>query len=172
VPFLGALDDILCIRHERVVGNDNCVRYEGRVLQIPEQRHRRHLVKVTVQVHQYPDSTLAVFHGPRRLAGYRPDGTLIEKGAATRSTAEVRSAATPGLRRGRLCGFVDNAARCPQPHRANSNSSGHLMCYENRTSSKAIDRAMPVERGLQNAATRCPARHHLPLPGNSRNYLA
>jgi transposase len=87
VPYLGALDDILCIRHERVVGNDNCVRYEGRVLQIPEQRHRRHFVKVTVQVHEYPDSTLAVFHGPRRLAGYRPDGTLIEEDAATRSAA-------------------------------------------------------------------------------------
>jgi transposase len=87
VPFLGALHDILCIRHERVVGNDNCVRYEGRVLQIPEQRHRRHFVKVTVQVHEYPDGTLAIFHGPRRLAGYRSDGTLIEKDAVTRSAA-------------------------------------------------------------------------------------
>jgi transposase len=87
VPFLGALHDILCIRHERVVGNDNCIRYEGRVLQIPEQRHRRHFVKVTVQVHEYPDSTLAIFHGPRRLAGYHPDGTLIEEDATTRSAA-------------------------------------------------------------------------------------
>jgi hypothetical protein len=87
VPFLGALRDILCIRHERVVGNDNCVRYVGRVLQIPEQRHCRHFVKVTVQVHGYPDGTLAVFHGPRRLAGYRPDGLLIEEDATTRSAA-------------------------------------------------------------------------------------
>ena len=86
VPFLGALHDILCIRHERVVGNDNTMRYKGRVLQIPEQRHRRHFVKVTVQVHEYPDGTLAVFHGPRRLAGYRPDGALIEADA-TRSAA-------------------------------------------------------------------------------------
>lgn len=87
VPFLGALHDILCIRHERVVGNDNTVRYEGRMLQIPEQPHRRHFVKVTVQVHEYPDGTLAVFHGPRRLAGYRPDGALIEEDATTRSAA-------------------------------------------------------------------------------------
>jgi hypothetical protein len=63
------------------------VRYEGRVLQIPEQRHRRHFVKVTVQVHEYPDGTLAIFHGPRRLAGYRPDGALIEEDAVTRSAA-------------------------------------------------------------------------------------
>jgi len=33
-------------------------------------------LKVTVQVHEYPGGTLAVFHGPRRLAGYRPDGAL------------------------------------------------------------------------------------------------
>jgi hypothetical protein len=50
-------------------------------------RHRRHFVKVTVQVPEYPDSTLAIFHGPRRLAGYHPDGTLIEEDATTRSAA-------------------------------------------------------------------------------------
>jgi transposase InsO family protein len=79
VPFVGALEDILCVQAERVVGNDNTVRYEGRVLQIPEQRHRRHFVKVTVRVHEYPDGRLAVFHGPRRLADYHPDGTLIDQ---------------------------------------------------------------------------------------------
>src|SRR3954454_13286778 len=41
VPFVGAFEDILCVQDERVVGNDNTVRYAGRVLQIPEQRHRR-----------------------------------------------------------------------------------------------------------------------------------
>src|SRR5713101_6182998 len=35
------------------------------------------------------------------------------------------------------CGFVDNAPRYPQPHRAISNRSGHIMCYENRTSLRA-----------------------------------
>jgi hypothetical protein len=28
-------------------------------------------------VHDYPDGTLAVFHGPRCLARYRADGTLL-----------------------------------------------------------------------------------------------
>ena len=78
VPFVGALDDILCVQEERVVGNDNTVRYAGCVLQIPEQRHRRHFVKVTVRVHAYPDGRLAIFHGPRRLADYEADGTLID----------------------------------------------------------------------------------------------
>jgi hypothetical protein len=30
-----------------------------------------------VRVHDYPDGTLAIFHGPRRLARYRADGTLL-----------------------------------------------------------------------------------------------
>lgn len=76
VPFVGALRDILCVKAERIVGNDNCVRYEGRILQIPEQRHRRHLVKAKVRVHEYPDGRLALFHGPRRLADYAANGTL------------------------------------------------------------------------------------------------
>ena len=87
VPFVGALDDILCVQDERVVGHDNTVRYAGCVLQIPEQRHRRHFVKVTVRVHEYPDGRLAVFHGPRRLADYEPDGTLIDQISPARTAA-------------------------------------------------------------------------------------
>ncbi|MCP4330142.1 MAG: ISNCY family transposase, partial [Alphaproteobacteria bacterium] len=40
VPFTGNLADILCVHEERVVGNDNTVRYKGRSLQIPADRHR------------------------------------------------------------------------------------------------------------------------------------
>jgi transposase len=87
VPFVASLRDILCIKHERVVGRDNCVRYDGRALQIPEQRHRRHFVKVTVQVHEYPDGTIALFHGPRRLAEYTAEGTPIAEENQTQSAA-------------------------------------------------------------------------------------
>ncbi len=78
VPFAGALDDILCIQEERTVSNDNTVRYKRRLLQLPADRHRRHYVKATVRVHEYPDSTLAVFHGPRCLARYRATGEPID----------------------------------------------------------------------------------------------
>src|ERR1044071_137653 len=87
VPYVGALDDILCVQEERVVGRDNTVRYEGRVLQIPEQRHRHHFVKARVRVHAYPDGRLAIFHGPRRLADYEPDGTLINPISPARTAA-------------------------------------------------------------------------------------
>ena len=87
VPFVGDLGDVLCVREERVVTNDNCVRYGGLILQIPEQRHRRHFVKATVAVHHYPDGTMAIFHGPRRLANYTPQGTIIEEEKRTKSAA-------------------------------------------------------------------------------------
>ncbi len=78
IPFVGDLDNVLCVQVERVVSNDNTVRYGGRVLQIPEQKHRRHYVKTTVRVHEYPDGRLGVFHGPRQLAGYDAAGVLTE----------------------------------------------------------------------------------------------
>jgi hypothetical protein len=87
VPFVGELAEVLCAKHQRIVGNDNCVRFEGLSLQIPEQRHRRHFVRVPVQVRRYPDDTLAVFHGPRRLARYAADGAAIEEENVTRSAA-------------------------------------------------------------------------------------
>ena len=85
VPFAGALDEILCVHAERTVGNDNTVRYCGLSLQIPPDRHRHHYVKARVRVLEYPDGTLALFHGPRCLARYNADGEPID--AQTRQAA-------------------------------------------------------------------------------------
>lgn len=72
----GALDDVLAERFERQVGNDNCVSFEGKTLQIPADRHRCHYVKAKVAVLRRIDGSLAIFHGPRQLADYEPDGRL------------------------------------------------------------------------------------------------
>jgi len=87
VPFVGDLEAILCAKHRRTVGNDNTVRYQNLVLQIPEQVHRRHYVRVEVEVREHMTGAISLFHGPRRLADYRPDGTLIQKEGPTRSAA-------------------------------------------------------------------------------------
>jgi transposase len=77
VPYAGRdLGEILCIQEERTVGNDNTVHYCNRVLQIPADRHRHHYVKCLVRVHQYPDATLAIFHGGRCLARFAADGAI------------------------------------------------------------------------------------------------
>lgn len=78
VPWIGGeLEDILCERHERVVGNDNCVSFEAMKLQIPADRHRCHYVKVKVAVLRRPDARLAILHGPRKLAEYDAKGGLL-----------------------------------------------------------------------------------------------
>ena len=77
------LDDILCEHYERTVGNDNCVSYGGLKLQIPADRYRCHYVKAKVRVHKYTDGSLAIFHGPRKLADYDNAGKRIPKGSET-----------------------------------------------------------------------------------------
>jgi transposase len=75
VPWIGgSVEDILCEQFERTVGNDNCVNFEGLVLQIPADRHRCHYVKAQVRVHRYSNGHLAIFHGPRCLARYDAKG--------------------------------------------------------------------------------------------------
>lgn len=69
------LAEILCVEEERVVGNDNTVTFGRLRLQLPPSPIRHHFVKARVKVRRYPDGTIAVFHGPRRIARYQADGT-------------------------------------------------------------------------------------------------
>lgn len=80
VPWTGDnLDDVLCFQEERTVRADNCVSFEGTLLQIPPDRYRCHYVRVRVRVHRYSDGTHALFHGPRKLAEYDAQGKLKRK---------------------------------------------------------------------------------------------
>ncbi|MEW6759129.1 MAG: ISNCY family transposase [Acidobacteriota bacterium] len=72
------LADVLCEHHKRVVGNDNCVSFENKKLQIPKDTVRFHYARVGVRVHRYPDGHLAIFHGPRCLARYDAEGVLAD----------------------------------------------------------------------------------------------
>ncbi|MEK7763203.1 MAG: ISNCY family transposase [Nitrospirota bacterium] len=93
VPWIGtSLAEILCVQEERVVAKDNTVHYHRQHLQIPQDPHRFHYVQVTVRVHEYPDGTLAVFHGPRCLARYCAEGMLQEPTVTTRPQPAQRRA--------------------------------------------------------------------------------
>jgi transposase len=88
VPFIsGSLPDILCEHHERTVGNDNCVSFEGLSLQLPADELRHHYVRTKVRVHRYVDATLAIFHGPRKLAAYDAAGQAATTKEALRAAA-------------------------------------------------------------------------------------
>jgi len=83
VPWIGGnIDDILCEHFERAVNADNCVSFERMTLQIPANRYRCHYVRVKVQVHRYLDGSLAIFHGPRKLADYDSQGKMKEESKA------------------------------------------------------------------------------------------
>lgn len=88
LPYVGRpIEDVLCIQEDRVVGNDNTVRYGRRVLQIPPSPQRHHYVKVTVRVHEHADGSLALFHGPRCIGRYGADGSITQTDHAVRSAA-------------------------------------------------------------------------------------
>jgi hypothetical protein len=99
VPCIGLrLPDILCMHFERTVGNDKCVSFEGRQLQIPASAERPHYVKTRVRVHRYVDGTLALFHGPRRLAVYDAQGHPAIPQQIKQAACELRQRTPPGHR--------------------------------------------------------------------------
>ena len=142
-PFAGNLADILCVQEDRVVGNDNTVRYKNLSLQIPAGRHRHHYVKAKVSVHEYPDGDLAVFHGPRCLARYKKDGTPIRKqrkaGRVIRFDATGRRPVDTVDRRSR------RPTTSPQGQKPQQKRSNHMVhkpvnsvCYRQRPRPQAV----------------------------------
>lgn len=88
------LRETLCSEDQRVVGRDNTVAYDGLRLQLPQSRARAHYVKARVRVRDYPDGTLAIFHGPRCLARYDRQGNEI----AAPTAPSMASCSTPSRR--------------------------------------------------------------------------
>jgi len=71
------LNEVLCHKEERIVQNDNTVRYQGKILQIPQDTFRYHYVRTEVEVRQYLDGTLGVFFGNRNIGRFDRDGHLL-----------------------------------------------------------------------------------------------
>lgn len=99
--------DVLCLQEERIVGNDNTVRYRNLALQLPESPQRRHYVKASVRVHEYPDRSLAVFHGPLAIARFDASGMALTDAQAPVGQKRRKTAPRPA------CGYVDNASALP-----------------------------------------------------------
>jgi transposase len=79
MPYIGPpLDEILCERFERTVQGDNCIKFENMVLQIPRDEYRCNYIKAKVWVHCHHDGTIAIFHGPRKLADYDSKGKQLK----------------------------------------------------------------------------------------------
>jgi transposase len=95
LPYRGTeLEKIFSQQQERVVDNDNTVRYENRCLQIPQQTFRFSLARCHVLVCEHLDTTISLHYGPHRLGRYDSQGRLLPLPEPKRGQA----AAGPALR--------------------------------------------------------------------------
>jgi len=72
------LEKIFSQQQERVVDNDNTVRFEGRSLQIPQQTFRFSLARCRVLVCEHLDQTVSVHYGHHALGHYDAAGQLLQ----------------------------------------------------------------------------------------------
>jgi len=79
LPYPGTdLEKIFSQQHDRVIDNDNTVRFEGRCLQIPQQAFRFSMARCRVLVCEHLDHTMSVHYGPHVLGRYDAAGQIIE----------------------------------------------------------------------------------------------
>jgi hypothetical protein len=90
------LDWIFSVQHERTVGNDNTVRIDNRVLQLPQTRWRNTLAGQTVIVHEHLDGRVSIRYGPHLIAQYAADELPAQapkrRGTPRLPLAKVRAA--------------------------------------------------------------------------------
>src|SRR5678815_2618136 len=68
------LDRVFSIQHERVVDQDNTVRWANTVLQIQPQRWRSTLAGCRVLVYEHLDGTLTLGYGPHVVGRFNSQG--------------------------------------------------------------------------------------------------
>jgi len=79
LPYSGNdLDKIFSQQHDRIIDNDNTVRYEGRCLQIPKQTFRFSMARCRVLVCEHLDQTMTVHYGPHLLGRYDSTGQILQ----------------------------------------------------------------------------------------------
>jgi transposase len=83
IPYRGAdLDRIFSQQHERMVANDNTVRFENLTFQIASQTFRYSLARCPVLVCRHLDHSFSVYYGQHLLGRYDPKGGPLISAAA------------------------------------------------------------------------------------------
>jgi transposase InsO family protein len=86
LPYTGTeLAKIFSQQHDRVVNNDNTVRYDNRCLQIPKQTFRFSLARCRVLVCEHLDQTISVHYGHHVLGHYDAAGQRIRPSMPSKS---------------------------------------------------------------------------------------
>ena len=91
-PYRGRdLEKILSVQSDRTVDNDNCVRVDGLILQIPRQAFRFSLARCRVVACRHLDDSLSLHYGHHQLGRYSPQGQLLDR-PPLRKTIRSRAA--------------------------------------------------------------------------------
>ena len=91
LPYTGTeLEKIFSQQQDRVVDNDNTVRYENRCLQIPQQTFRFSLARCKVLVCEHLDQTITVHYGNHVLGRYDTAGQPLAFPGQRPQTRAVR----------------------------------------------------------------------------------
>jgi transposase len=94
LPYTGMeLQKIFSQQHDRVVDNDNTVRYENRCLQIPQQTFRFSLARCRVLVCEHLDQTMTVHYGNHVLGRYDVEGQPLALPVQRQYTRPTKRAA-------------------------------------------------------------------------------
>jgi hypothetical protein len=94
LPYTGTeLEKIFSQQQDRVVGNDNTVRYDNRCLQIPQQTFRFSLARCRVLVCEHLDHTITVHYGNHVLGRYDAAGQPIIAPAERKQVRTIKRAA-------------------------------------------------------------------------------
>ena len=94
LPYTGTeLEKIFSQQQERVVDNDNTVRYENRCLQIPQQTFRFSLARCRVLVCEHLDQTITVHYSNHVLARYDTAGRPLALPAQPQRARPAKRAA-------------------------------------------------------------------------------
>ena len=79
LPYAGNdLEKIFSCQNERVIDNDNTVRFDRRCLQIPQQTFRFSMARCRVLVCEHLDHTISVHYGPHELGRYDASGQILQ----------------------------------------------------------------------------------------------
>jgi len=70
-PSSRHLDDVFCYKYRRVVANDNTVRFDGEVVDIPPSPYRPTYAHARVEVQVHFDGTLRVYHAGHCIGSNR-----------------------------------------------------------------------------------------------------
>jgi hypothetical protein len=67
IPKGLVLKDVFCLKEERTVAGDNTISYQGKTFQILPNEYRLSYCKAKVEVHEYLDGCINIFHQGKKL---------------------------------------------------------------------------------------------------------